>query len=79
MKTFKKLFYTGLFLILSPFLIFFFVYYFSSSNEDKLKESKPQKKIVYDTIKVKIFDTIVIERIKYIKKPEVVNNDTTKN
>lgn len=79
MKTFKKLFYTGLFLILSPFLVFFFVFYFSSSNEDKIKEPKTQKKIVYDTIKVKVFDTVIIERIKYVKKPEVINKDTTKN
>jgi len=77
MKKFKGLFYTGLILVLMPILVGIVVFYFSY-NSDKKPKLKEEKKIIYDTVKVKVYDTVVVEKIKYIKKvkPEI---DSLKN
>lgn len=68
MKKFKGLFYTGLILVLMPIIVSIVVFYFSYNSGKKIKEKEEKKQIVYDTVTVKIYDTVVVEKIKYIKK-----------
>jgi len=78
MKTSKNLFYSGLALVLSPILLLIFLWWVSSTvedyNDNKLKK---EKQIVYDTVKVKVVDTVVVQKIKYIKKIQSVSSDST--
>ena len=71
MKKFKGLFYTGLILVLMPIIVSIVVFYFSYDNRKKSKKIEDKKPIVYDTIKIKIYDTVVVEKIKYIKKVKI--------
>ena len=77
MKKFKSLFYTGLVLVLMPIVVSIVVFYFSYNSGKKVKQ-KETKQIIYDTVTVKVYDTVVVEKIKYIKKvkPEI---DSLKN
>lgn len=77
MKKFKSLFYTGLILVLMPIVVSIVVFYFSYNSGKKVKQ-KETKHIIYDTVTVKVYDTVVVEKIKYIKKvkPEI---DSLKN
>ena len=70
MKKFKNLYYTGLAIISLP-IVAFFIIFLLSHNESKVKKDKKEvKPILYDTVKVKvkIYDTVVVEKIKYVKK-----------
>jgi len=75
MKTFKNLFYAGISLILIPIIILVSIYYLSKNDSDRF-EKAPKQKIVYDTIHVKVYDTVVIQKIKYITK---VKKDSLEN
>jgi hypothetical protein len=78
MKKFKGLFYTGLILVLMPIIVSIVVFYFSYNSGKKIKEKEEKKQIVYDTVTVKIYDTVVVEKIKYIKKVKS-ETDSLKN
>jgi len=71
MKKFKGLFYTGLTLVLMPIIVALVVFYFSYDNRKKSKKIEDKKPIIYDTIRIKVYDTVVIEKIKYIKKVKI--------
>lgn len=75
MKKFKGLFYTGLILVLMPIVVSIVVFYFSYNSGKKVEEKEEKKQIVYDTVTVKVYDTVVVEKIKYIKKI-VANTDS---
>ena len=78
MKTSKNLFYSGLALVLSPILLLIILWWISAKvegyNDDK--KIQKEKKVVYDTVRVKVTDTVVIQKIKYIKKVEPVSSDS---
>jgi len=79
MRTSKNLFYSGLALVLLPILLLFFLWWVSSTVENYNEtKNKPEKKVVYDTVKVKVVDTVVIQKIKYVKKVESIVSDSTK-
>jgi hypothetical protein len=72
MKKFNSLFYSGLFIILTPLLIIIVVTLSSYEVKPPLIE-KSEK--YYDTIKVKIpyYDTIKVKKIQWIEK---IKSDT---
>lgn len=72
MKKFNSLFYSGLFIILTPLLIIIVVTLSSYEVKPPLIE-KPEK--YYDTIKVKVpyYDTIKVKKIQWIEK---IKSDT---
>ena len=76
MKTSKSLFYVGITIFTLP-LLFIILFYFVSKNTDSKIEKKVKKEIHRDTIRVKVYDTIVIQKIKYIKKPKPNTSDST--
>ena len=73
MSKFNKLFYTGFFIVLSPIAIILTMFLMSSFANRTL-EPEPEQPKFYDTIKVKVkekvivYDTVIVERIKYIEK-----------
>ena len=75
MSKFNKLFYTGFFIVLSPIAIILTMFLMSSFANRTL-EPEPEQPKFYDTIKVKVkekvivYDTVKVERIKYIEKPK---------
>lgn len=77
MKAYKNLYYTGLILILIPVFLVIIVFYFSSRESTKYQKP-PKEKVVYDTVKVKVkvYDTVIIKKIKYIEKPKKESNDS---
>ena len=70
MKKFRNLYYTGLVIISMPIVSFFLIFLLSHNENKTKKDKKEVKPILYDTVKVKvkIYDTVVVEKIKYIKK-----------
>ena len=77
MKAYKNLYYTGLSLIIIPIIMVIVVFYFSSRDNQKF-EKVPKQKVVYDTVKVKVkvYDTVIIKKIKYIEKPKKESTDS---
>lgn len=77
MKAYKNLYYTGLSLILIPIIVVIVVFYFSSRESTKYQKP-PKQKVVYDTVKVKVkvYDTVIIKKIKYIEKPKRESTDS---
>lgn len=75
MSKFNKLFYTGFFIVLSPIAIILTMFLMSSFANRTL-EPEPEQPKFYDTVKVKVkekvivYDTVKVERIKYIEKPK---------
>ena len=75
MNKFNKLFYTGFFIVLSPIAIILTMFLMSSFANRTL-EPEPEQPKFYDTVKVKVkekvivYDTVKIEKIKYIEKPK---------
>ena len=75
MSKFNKLFYTGFFIVLSPIAIILTMFLMSSFANRTL-EPEPEQPKFYDTVKVKVkekvivYDTVKIEKIKYIEKPK---------
>jgi hypothetical protein len=72
MKKFNSLFYSGLFIILTPLFIVIVVAISSYKVKPPLIET-PEK--YYDTIKVKVlyYDTIKVKKIQWIEK---IKSDT---
>jgi len=79
MKKFKSLFYIGFFVLLSPIIIGVFMFILGNISESYEKFPKEQHVTVYDTVKVKVqekvFDTVKIEKIKWVEKtkPDSLN------
>lgn len=81
MNKFNKLFTSGLILISFPLLLVLVMvisYFMKPGNRNGQKEIV-EKKVIYDTVKVKVTDTVVVEKIKYVKKEESSVRDTTQN
>jgi len=78
MKTSKSLFYSGLALVVLPILVIVILWWASAKIDNhNEKKSNTEKKIVYDTVKVKVVDTVVIQKIKYVKKVESNISDSS--
>ena len=79
MKKFKSLFYIGLVLIFSPFIISAFMVFLGGLSDNVEKLPKEEHITIYDTIKVKVqekfFDTVKVEKIKWVEKtkPDSLN------
>ena len=75
MSKFNKLFYTGFFIVLSPIAIILTMF-LMGSFANRTPEPEPEQPKFYDTVKVKVkekvivYDTVKIEKIKYIEKPK---------
>ena len=81
MNKFNKLFTSGLILISFPLLLVLVMvisYFMKPGNRTTQKEIV-EKKTIYDTVKVKVTDTVIVEKIKYVKKEESTVRDTTQN
>lgn len=81
MNKFNKLFMSGLILISFPLflvLVMIISYFMKPGNRTPQKEIV-EKKTIYDTVKVKVTDTVIVEKIKYVKKEESTVRDTTQN
>ena len=80
MKKFKNLFWVGFIMLISPFVIFALMFLLSTLNEPSEKFPKEEHITIYDTVKVKvqqqIFDTVKVEKIKWVEKS---SSDTTKS
>ena len=79
MKKFKSLFYIGFFVLSSPIIIGVFMFILGNISESYEKFPKEEHIIVYDTVKVKVqekvFDTVKVEKIKWVEKS---SSDSTK-
>ena len=75
MSKFNKLFYTGFFMVVGPIAIILTMF-LMGSFANRTPEPEPEQPKFYDTIKVKVkekvivYDTVKVERIKYIEKPK---------
>lgn len=75
MSKFNKLFYTGFFMVVSPIVIILTMF-LMSSFANRTPEPEPEQPKFYDTVKVKVkekvivYDTVKVEKIKYIEKPK---------
>ena len=75
MSKFNKLFYTGFFMVVGPIAIILTMF-LMSSFANRTPEPEPEQPKFYDTVKVKVkekvivYDTVKIEKIKYIEKPK---------
>ena len=75
MNKFNRLFYTGFFIVLSPIVIILTMF-LMGSFANRIPEPEPEQPKFYDTVKVKekekviVYDTVTVERIKYIEKPK---------
>ncbi len=73
MNKFNRLFYTGFFIVLSPIVIVLTMF-LMGSFANRTPEPEPEQPKFYDTVKVKekviVYDTVKIEKIKYIEKPK---------
>lgn len=75
MSKFNKLFYTGFFMVVGPIAIILTMF-LMSSFANRTPEPEPEQPKFYDTVKVKVkekvivYDTVKVEKIKYIEKPK---------
>jgi hypothetical protein len=75
MSKFNKLFYTGFFMVVGPIAIILTML-LMSSFANRTPEPEPEQPKFYDTVKVKVkekvivYDTVKVEKIKYIEKPK---------
>lgn len=75
MSKFNKLFYTGFFMVVGPIAIILTMF-LMSSFANRTSDTEPEQPKFYDTVKVKVkekvivYDTIKVEKIKYIEKPK---------
>lgn len=75
MSKFNKLFYTGFFMVVGPIAIILTMF-LMSSFANRTSDIEPEQPKFYDTVKVKVkekvivYDTVKIEKIKYIEKPK---------
>ena len=75
MSKFNKLFYTGFFMVVGPIAIILTMF-LMGSFANRTPEPEPEQPKFYDTVKVKVkekvivYDTVKIEKIKYIEKPK---------
>jgi hypothetical protein len=75
MNKFNNLFYTGFFIILSPIIVILTMF-LMSSYANRTPEPEPEQPKFYDTVKVQVkekitvYDTVKVEKIKYIEKPK---------
>ena len=75
MSKYNRLFYTGFFIVVGPIIIFLTIISMSLfANRTQSIESELPK--FYDTVKVQVkekvtvYDTVKVEKIKYIEKPK---------
>ena len=77
MSKFNKLFYTGFFMVVGPIAIILTMFLIGSFA-NRTPEPEPEQPKFYDTVKVKVkvkekvivYDTVKVEKIKYIEKPK---------
>lgn len=75
MSKFNKLFYTGFFMVVGPIAIILTML-LMSSFANRTPEPELEQPKFYDTVKVKVkekvivYDTVKVEKIKYIEKPK---------
>jgi hypothetical protein len=75
MSKFNKLFYTGFFMVVGPIAIILTMF-LMSSFANRTPDPEPEQPKFYDTVKVKVkekvivYDTVKVEKIKYIEKPK---------
>ena len=78
MKTFKNLFYIGLSLVGIPIGFILLICLFSAVGPIKSNQELKETKIT-DTVKVKVYDTVKVEKVNLIEKVkwvEKVKTDT---
>jgi hypothetical protein len=75
MSKYNRLFYTGFFIVVGPIIIFLTIISMSLfANRTQSIESELPK--FYDTVKVQVkekvtvYDTVKVEKVKYIEKPK---------
>ena len=69
MNKFNNVFLMGFICVIVPIISIIIVFYFSSGDKrESDKYPKKKNQIIYDTVKVKVYDTVRIEKIKYIRK-----------
>lgn len=68
MKKFKFYFLVGLSIVLIPIFTAIVVITASHYGGQSSKKDKNKKEVHYDTVRVKIIDTVIVKKIKYIKK-----------
>jgi hypothetical protein len=75
MNKFNNLFYIGFFIVLSPIIVILTMF-LMSLYANRTPEPEPEQPKFYDTVKVQVkekitvYDTVKVEKIKYIEKPK---------
>jgi len=71
MKKFKSLLITGLIITLVPIfsvIVVFTMSHYGGQSDNKIQKYEKRKEIYFDTVRVKVVDTVFVKKIKYIKK-----------
>ena len=75
MSKYNRLFYTGFFIVVGPIIIFLTIISMSLFA-NRTQNIEPELPKFYDTVKVQVkekvtvYDTVKVEKIKYIEKPK---------
>jgi len=75
MSKYNRLFYTGFFIVVGPIIIFLTIISMSLFA-NRTQSIEPELPKFYDTVKVQVkekvtvYDTVKVEKIKYIEKPK---------
>jgi hypothetical protein len=75
MSKYNRLFYTGFFIVVGPIIIFLTIISMSLFA-NRTQSIEPELPKFYDTVKVQVkekvtvYDTVKVEKVKYIEKPK---------
>ena len=75
MNKYNRLFYTGFFIVVGPLVIFLTIISMSLFA-NRTQSIEPELPKFYDTVKVQVkekvtvYDTVKVEKVKYIEKPK---------
>ena len=75
MSKYNRLFYTGFFIVVGPVVIFLTIISMSLFA-NRTQSIEPELPKFYDTVKVQVkekvtvYDTVKVEKVKYIEKPK---------